>query len=125
MQCERNPCSCMQSRPTASIEYGWMKPYNPTVCTCIIRLSHATANFMQLVVRNWANFQLHKTVAKCQISSNDILLFNQFLGLLTFFCPKTSLCFSGQFSDRCHKSNKFFIKLCHPIEYLNLLRIFR
>jgi hypothetical protein len=36
-----------------------MKPYNPTVCTCIIRLSHATANFMQLVVRNWANFQLH------------------------------------------------------------------
>jgi selenocysteine-specific translation elongation factor len=36
-----------------------MKPYNPTVCTCIIRLLHATANFMQLVIRNWANFQLH------------------------------------------------------------------
>ncbi len=59
-----------------------MKPYNPTVCTCIIRLSHATAIFMQLVVRNWANFQLHvshatenqfhKTVAKCQISSSDV-----------------------------------------------------
>jgi hypothetical protein len=58
-----------------------MKPYNPTVYTCIIRLSHVTANFMQLVVRNWANFQLHvshatgnqlhKTVAKCQISSSE------------------------------------------------------
>jgi len=58
-----------------------MKPYNPTVCTCIIRLSHATANFMQLVLGNWANFQLHvshatenqlhKTVAKCQISSSE------------------------------------------------------
>jgi len=51
-----------------------------TVCTCIIRLSHATANFMQLVLSNWANFQLHvshatenqlhKIVAKCQISSS-------------------------------------------------------
>jgi hypothetical protein len=58
-----------------------MKPYNPIVYTCIIRLSHATANFMQLVVCNWANFQLHvshatgnqlhKTVAKCQISSSE------------------------------------------------------
>jgi hypothetical protein len=58
-----------------------MKPYNLTVYTYIIRLSHATANFMQLLVRNWANFQLHvshatgnqlhKTVAKCQISSSE------------------------------------------------------
>ncbi len=59
-----------------------MKSYNPTVCTCIIRLSHVTTNFMQLVLGNWANFQLHvshatenqlhKTVAKCQISSSDL-----------------------------------------------------
>ncbi len=57
----------------------------------------------------------------------NILMFNQFLGLLTFLCPKKSFCLFSQFSDRCHNSSKVFdktfVKLCHPIEYLNLLRI--
>jgi hypothetical protein len=61
----------------------------------------------------------------------NILLFNQFLGLMTFLCPKKkkSLCFSNQFSERCHKSSKVFyktfVKLCHLIEYLNLMGIHR
>ncbi len=47
--------------------------------------------------------------------------------LLTFFCPKKSLCLSNQFIDKSHNSSKFFyktfVKPCHPIEYLNLLWI--
>ncbi len=44
-------------------------------------------------------------------------------------CPKNNLYLSGQFSDRCHNINKNFhkvyVKLCHPLEYLNLLWIFK
>ncbi len=45
--------------------------------------------------------------------------------LVIFLYPKEILCFN----DRCHNNNNVFnktsIKLCHPIEYLNLLWIFR
>ncbi len=48
---------------------------------------------------------------------------------LTFLYPKRSFCLSNQFNDRCHDSNKVFykssVKLCHPIEYSNLLGILR
>ncbi len=56
-------------------------------------------------------------------------MFDQFPSLLTFLCPKKSFYLYGQFCDRCHNSNKVFDttfeNLCHYIEYLNLLWIFR
>jgi hypothetical protein len=59
----------------------------------------------------------------------NILLFNQFPSLLTFLCLRKCFCLSSQFNDRCHNSNKVFdkayVKLCRPIEYLNLLMIIR
>ncbi len=65
---------------TISVEYGWMKPYNPTVCTYRIRIVGCNYNFLQLVLGNWANFQfqmsvaienqLHKIVTKCYFSSS-------------------------------------------------------
>jgi len=65
----------------------------------------------------------------CFHVKNNILMFNQFPGLLTFLYLKKSLYLFGQFSDRCHNSNKVFYKTsvnpCHPIEYLNLLGILR
>jgi hypothetical protein len=50
-------------------------------------------------------------------------MFYQLPSLITFLCPNKSLYFSSQFNDRCHNSSNFFdkifVKLCHPIEYLN------
>jgi len=66
---------------TISLEYGWMKLYNPTICTCHIGNVGCNYYFLQLVLGNWANIQLqmsvattnqlHKIVVKCYFSSSD------------------------------------------------------
>jgi hypothetical protein len=55
------------------------------------------------------NMKLHLPIWWYQYQCFNILMFNQFLGLLTFLCPQKSLCLFGQFSDRCH-NHKFFLK---------------
>ncbi len=54
-------------------------------------------------------------------------MFDQFPNLLTFLYPKESFYLFCQLNDRCHNNNKCFdktfVKLCHPIEYLNLMWI--
>jgi hypothetical protein len=60
---------------------GWNRITQPYVLV-VYRLSDATIIFLQLVLSNWANFQLqvsvaienqlHKTVTKCYFSSSEI-----------------------------------------------------
>jgi hypothetical protein len=49
--------------------------------------------------------------------------------LSNIFYRKKILCFYGQFNNRCHNISRYFnetfVKLCHTIEYLNLLWVFR
>jgi hypothetical protein len=61
---------------------GWNRITQPYVLV-VYGLSDATIIFLQLVLGNWANFQLqvsiatknqlHKTIAKCYFSSSDII----------------------------------------------------
>jgi len=65
------------------------------------------------------NMKLHLLIWWYQYWCFNIFLFDQLPSFLTFLCPKKSLCFYGQFNNRCHNSSNVFyetfVKLCHTM----------